>query len=285
MVEASLGNRDNGLPMVTLAERISEPDPRRSRRLPGSPCTLATQDATAVKSLHRDNFTRSYPQGSTAIPACEANYPGAAALTRHPASTGFRGGDATSSLGLSPNALNINGANTYQFVMSNPVGSVDVAGLDTYTEHGSISFNPTSAGVILAPDRTVTMTYTLKLQYYDAGGAPAVGSATMPSTGGLGTVPLSIGQIGFVGGYELTYTPAVLPLKSPDECLKMVMVLVKVIAWNFKTISLHDHIGPIPVPGPTYALRTYLGSVYEKFRINDNDGSLALVHEGPSTNP
>ena len=108
--------------MVTFAQRISEFEPRRSRRLPGSPCTLAAQHTTAVKSLHRDHLSRFYPQGSTAIPACEMNHPGAAALTRHPASAKFRPASGASG------RLNINGANTYQFVMSNPAGNMDVWG-------------------------------------------------------------------------------------------------------------------------------------------------------------
>ena len=115
--------------MVTLAERISESEPRRSRRLPGSLRVPAVQDATAVKSLHRDHLSRFYPQGSTAIPACEIEYPGVAAQPRPPASAKFRPADATSGLGLSPSELNINGANTYQFVMSNPVGAVDPWGI------------------------------------------------------------------------------------------------------------------------------------------------------------
>jgi hypothetical protein len=48
------------------------------------------------------------------------NYPGAAAQPRPPASAGFREADATSGFALSPNALNPNGANKYQFAMSNP---------------------------------------------------------------------------------------------------------------------------------------------------------------------
>ncbi len=179
----------------------------------------------------------------------------------------------------------INGADTYQFNLGSPTSYVDPTGFNVYTEHGSISFNPMKAGVILAPDRTLTMTYTLKVQYYDAGGTPVVGAVTMPSTGGLGTVPLNLDHIGFVGGYELTYSPATFPLQSTDKCLKIVMVLVKVSAWNFKTISLHGYLGPIPIPGPTYTVKTYLGSVYEKFRIYDNNGSLSVVHEGPSTYP
>jgi hypothetical protein len=63
------------------------------------------------------------------IPACEINHPGAAAQPRPPASAGFREADATSGFGLSPNALDINGANTYQFVMGNPVDAVDASGL------------------------------------------------------------------------------------------------------------------------------------------------------------
>ncbi len=108
--------------MVMLAERISESEPRRSRRLPGSPCTLAVPDATAVKSLHRDHLSRFYPQGSTAIPACEIEYPGAAAQPRPPASAKCRPASGASS------RLYINGANTYQFVMSNPVGRLGRSG-------------------------------------------------------------------------------------------------------------------------------------------------------------
>ena len=43
--------------------------------------------------------------------------------------------NATSGFGLSPNALNINGADTYQFVMGNPVGRVDAWGEDVRIEH------------------------------------------------------------------------------------------------------------------------------------------------------
>ena len=67
-------------------------------------------------------------KNETLLDARITNHPGAAAQPRPPASTGFRGGDATSGLGLSPNALNINGANTYQFVTSNPVGRMDAWG-------------------------------------------------------------------------------------------------------------------------------------------------------------
>ena len=52
-------------------------------------------------------------------------YPGAAAQPRPPASAGFRPVNGASG------KLNINGANTYQFVMSNPVGEVDPSGLAT----------------------------------------------------------------------------------------------------------------------------------------------------------
>ena len=108
--------------MVTLAERISESKLRRSRRLRGSPCTLAAQHTTAVKSVDGDNFTRFYPQGSTGIPGCEIKYPGAAAQPRPSASAGFR------LVNGAGRRLNINGANTYQFVMSNPVGNMDPSG-------------------------------------------------------------------------------------------------------------------------------------------------------------
>ncbi len=82
VIEAGPGNGDNGFPMVTLAERISEPEPRRSRRLPGSPCVAAAQETTAVKSVHGNCFTAPCPQGSTGTPACEIKYLRAATHTQ-----------------------------------------------------------------------------------------------------------------------------------------------------------------------------------------------------------
>ena len=76
-----------------------------------------------------------------------AGYPGAAAQARPLASAGFRGIEETYSTDerRSP-PLNINGANTYQFVESNPVGNVDSWGLYsltvggvTFTDNGNIA--------------------------------------------------------------------------------------------------------------------------------------------------
>ena len=94
--------------MVALNETTSEPGPRRAAR---GGVAAAT-----------------YPQGGTGIPSGEMNCPGAAAHMRPAAATGFRAVDVTSGFGLSPNALNINGANTYQFVGDGPVGRVDASG-------------------------------------------------------------------------------------------------------------------------------------------------------------
>ena len=76
-----------------------------------------------------------------------AGYPGAAALSRAGRGTGFRGGDAEHNCGeLRSLPLNINGANTYQFVMSNPVGNVDPFGRSLYT--------PQSWGWVQTTERT-----------------------------------------------------------------------------------------------------------------------------------
>ena len=95
--------------MVATIETTSEPGPRPA----ASACRV----------------TAGRPQGSTGIPACEIEYPGAAAQPHPPASAGSRPAGATSGFALSPNALNLNGANTYQFVMSNPVGLADPGGV------------------------------------------------------------------------------------------------------------------------------------------------------------
>ena len=68
-----------------------------------------------------------YPKGGTGIAAGEVGYSGAAAQFRC-LEAGFRAADGTDGFGLSPNALNINGASTYQFVGSGPVGKVDARG-------------------------------------------------------------------------------------------------------------------------------------------------------------
>ncbi len=71
--------------------------------------------------------TASCPQGGTSIAAGEVGCPGAAARSRC-LGTGFRGVGAINGFGLSPNALNINGANTYQFVGSDPGSRTDAQG-------------------------------------------------------------------------------------------------------------------------------------------------------------
>ena len=96
--------------MIALNESTSEPGLRPAARA----CRV----------------TATYPQGGTGIPAGEINYPGAAAHMRPAAATEFCAVDATSGFGLSPNALNINGADTYQFVMGNPVDRADPTGLN-----------------------------------------------------------------------------------------------------------------------------------------------------------
>ncbi len=94
--------------MIALNETTSEPGLRRAAR---GGVAAAT-----------------YPQGGTGIPAGEINCPGAAAHMRSAAATGFRAVDGTNGFGSPPNALNINGTDTYQFVGSDPVGAVDASG-------------------------------------------------------------------------------------------------------------------------------------------------------------
>ncbi len=90
--------------MVALNETNAEPS---SRRRIARGCRVAA----------------TYPQGGTGIPAGEINCPGAAAHMQPAAATGFRAVGATNGFGSPPNVLNINGANTYQFVGSDPVAA------------------------------------------------------------------------------------------------------------------------------------------------------------------
>ncbi len=96
----------NGHIMVALNEKASE----LGRRLVVRGCRV----------------TAAY-QGGTGIAAGDVGCPGAAAQSRY-LGTGFRAADGTNNFGLSLNALGFNGADTYQFVVSNPVGYLDPSG-------------------------------------------------------------------------------------------------------------------------------------------------------------
>jgi|GEM_PF-2211244 len=94
-------------------------------------------------------------------------YPGAAAQSRY-FGTGFRWIEGANSAGISPPRLNINGANTYQFVMGNPVGYDDSFGLAArgrFPDQGA----PNSVSERVGPDGKVTSRafYNSKGQMYN----------------------------------------------------------------------------------------------------------------------
>jgi hypothetical protein len=113
------------------------------------------------------------------------NYPGVAAQPRPSASAKFREVDPTRGFGLSPNVLDINGSNTYQFVMSNPVGRTDSTGptdggqvlnwpTDTYHE-------ATPAGDFIdAIGTTPAEKFWLAAYHYNTGGWGQAGAGNDP---------------------------------------------------------------------------------------------------------
>ena len=147
--------------MVAIAEAISESKHGGRRQLRRtSVCSAVNPRFCSFSRLFVVRCSLTVDEGQD-----PAGYPGAAAHCRG-VGTGFRGADAEHNCGehrslpLNPGAaahcrgvgtgfrgadeerkciehrsppLNINGANTYQFVMSNPVGNVDPTGLSLVT--------------------------------------------------------------------------------------------------------------------------------------------------------
>ena len=137
--------------------------------------------------------TATYPQGGTGIAAGGVNFPGAAARTIF-LGTGFRAVDGPNNFGLPPNALNINGANTYQFVGGDPVGMVDASG-----QSATIEFQLGSP------------TQGLPLAYPTPESVPIASTPGMPSLGvspltGFNPPPVPNGPPGvaFLNGYDPT---------------------------------------------------------------------------------
>ena len=189
--------------MVAIVETTSE-SKHRGRTQRRRPDVCSAENPRFSNSPRLIVVRWSLPVDHSQYPAI---YPGTAALSRAERGTGFRGGDAEHNCGelrslpLNPGAaahcrgvgtgfrgadaarkciehrslpLNINGANTYRFVMSNPVGNVDPLG------------NAVSATGQVSPS-------TAK------GGAP--GSGSVSATGTTGPIPTGIpGTTVTVGG-------------------------------------------------------------------------------------
>ncbi len=114
--------------MIAIAEAISESKHGGRRQLRRtSVCSAVNPRFSNSSLLFVDRCSLTVDEGQD-----PAGYPGAAALSRAGRGTGFRGADAEHNCGeLRSPPLNINGANTHQFVVSNPVGNVDPWGLVT----------------------------------------------------------------------------------------------------------------------------------------------------------
>ena len=130
--------------MVAIAESISNFKSRgRPQRRRHRVCYAENPRFCSFSRLFVDRCSLAVDEGQD-----PAGYPGAAAHPRPGASAGFRGADAEHNCGEHRSLpLNINGANTYQFVMSNPVGNVDPLGQSWY--------NPQSWGWVQATEGAV----------------------------------------------------------------------------------------------------------------------------------
>ncbi len=105
-----------------------------------------------------------------------AGYPGAAALSRG-VGTGFHGADAEHNCGEHRSLpLNINGANTYQFVLSNPVGNVDPWGASILQQ---LAGSPITGAYKLPPSNTPDCwpganPFDMLSHWYQGSGAPVI---------------------------------------------------------------------------------------------------------------
>jgi hypothetical protein len=210
-------------------------------------------------------------------------YPGAAAQPRPSASAKFREVDPTQGFGLSPNALNINGANTYQFVMGNPAGNMDPSGRATCLSGGSHPFNPMRAGIIVDPDRTLNYKYVYKFNYANADGYPQVG-AVIPASytvsgAGIPVANLTVAGAGISFGYFLDGASTVTPIPaSGHPCCHQVIVTVTLQAYHEYGFSIPLNVGPIVFNGPEASFfRTELGTWQEYYSVSDDNGNVSVA--------
>ena len=112
--------------VAAIAEAIPESRQRgRPQRRRPDVCSAVNPRFSNSSRLFVDRCSLTVDEGQD-----PAGYPGAAAHCRAGRGTGFRGADEERKcIEHRSLPLNINGANTYQFVVSNPVGNVDPWGL------------------------------------------------------------------------------------------------------------------------------------------------------------
>ena len=182
--------------MVALNEELSGIADRPQRYL-GSTAGSRGTDPGA-----RGSMSRNHPRS---IPYCSDSHLPDSDFSRHYA----RNRNYSPSIGrsISQDPLQfINGANTYQFVMSNPVGNVDPAGADVYVYH-----NWNIHGLLIGHENIVVDT--------SGGGEYGVSFGLIPGTGlftGRGEVYLDNGETHLWASDTLSVPPL---LNEPFDAL------------------------------------------------------------------
>ena len=115
--------------VVVVAEDSSASGLQWQRKLHGGSGVSPLGANDPVTGLYYERARWYSPSLGTWVSQDPAQYPSAAAQPRPPTSAGFRAVEETYFAGISLPQLNINGADTYQFVIGNPLGRVDAGGL------------------------------------------------------------------------------------------------------------------------------------------------------------
>ena len=190
--------------------------------------------------------------------------------------SGRRGASITRTGSLHPLQY-INGANTYQFVGSDPVGMVDAGGTKVFTWRVSRAFDPYSVGFILAPP-VLHLNYSYRFRYYDVGGQPGVSNLVniAYSPAALGA---SVDSVSLSGGYHLDLGTKTFP--DPKE--HALLLVVKGVYRYYWSGQVGVGAKGVSLPGPRVSTPPTTVLVFEDdFLIFDDCGR---VHVAPITLP
>jgi RHS repeat-associated protein len=168
----------------------------------------------------------------------------------------------------------VNGANTYQFVESSPVGKVDAAGEKVYTFRASREFDPYSAGLIIAPPR-LHLNYQYSFRYGDLDGTPFV-SSLFKGRYSPGPVNLSVPYLSIGGAYHLNLGTEVIP--DPND-RHVVLLVVNGVYSHYDSAKAQVGVKGVSVPGgPSVSDVTRILTFHDTFLLFDHCGKVSVEY-------